>query len=219
MRLEYLQAARTLAQAEELALRHHDFDVLARLYMPLQEARRQRRQRCGEGIIRLDLIPKSAADPLSPEKIAEQFPHGQLLFAGWGTIQPVIELRRLQEDRGQYSETFLAAVYPIESARVVAIVPTDEVALPPPNPMSIDRLLRLLPPHSVVLTEDDLPRPAYSEVMALWERLHAPFLGAADLEHDPMRKIQAYRKTIRVDYACELAHQHLAETARRLRAP
>jgi hypothetical protein len=85
--------------------------------------------------------------------------------------------------------------------------------------MSIDRLLRLLPPHSVVLTEDDLPRPAYSEVMALWERLHAPFLGAADLEHDPMRKIQAYRKTIRVDYACELAHQHLAETARRLRAP
>lgn len=216
MRLEYLQAIRTLVQAEQLALHQTDFDALSRLYMPLQEARRQRRQRCGEGVIRIDLIAQDADDEMSPEIIVERFPHGQLLVAGWGTIQPAVELRRLQEERGLYSETFLAAVYPIESGRVVAVVPTDDVALPSPEAMSIDLLLRRLPPHSMVFSEDQLPRPAYSDVMNLWERLHKPFLAAADLERDPKRKIHAYRKTIRVDYACELAHQHLADVAREL---
>ena len=217
MAMEYRQAECAFVQAEGLALAQNDFDALSRLYMPLQESRRQRRQRCGEGIIRLNLIAQNAAEIISPEKIADQFPQGQLLIAGWGTIQPATELRRLQEERGQYAETFLAAVYPIESARVIAVVPTDEVALPAAEPMSIDRLLRRLPPHSVVFTEDQLPRPQYSEVMALWERLHAPYLAAADQEVDPMRKkIDAYRKTIRVDYACELAHQHLSDLARRI---
>src|SRR5476651_2360561 len=48
-RMEYLEAERTLAAAEKPAWDVRDFDALARLYMPLQEARRQRRQRCGEG--------------------------------------------------------------------------------------------------------------------------------------------------------------------------
>jgi hypothetical protein len=50
--------------------------------------------------------------------------------------------------------------------------------------------------------------------MSLWERLHAPFLASADAEVDPMRKIEAYRRAIQVDYACELAHQKLADVAR-----
>jgi hypothetical protein len=52
--------------------------------------------------------------------------------------------------------------------------------------------------------------------MALWERLHVPFLAAADAEANPLRKIAGYRQTIEVDYACELAHQHLADVAREL---
>jgi hypothetical protein len=50
--------------------------------------------------------------------------------------------------------------------------------------------------------------------MAMWEQLHAPYLAAADAEGDLLRKMEAYRKTIRVDDACELAHQNLATTAR-----
>jgi len=50
--------------------------------------------------------------------------------------------------------------------------------------------------------------------MALWERLHAPFLAAADMQVDPIRKIESYRRTIRVDYACELAHQQASSAAR-----
>jgi hypothetical protein len=52
--------------------------------------------------------------------------------------------------------------------------------------------------------------------MALWERLHAPFLAAADMQVDPILRIEAYRKTIKVDYACELAHQKLSHLAKDL---
>jgi hypothetical protein len=71
--------------------------------------------------------------------------------------------------------------------------------------------------------ENELPRgprpgtyATYAEVMAMWERLHLPFLAAADMQADPILRIDHYRKTIRVDYACELAHQKLSDVAREL---
>ena len=67
------------------------------------------------------------------------------------------------------------------------------------------------------LLEADLltqPGERYAEVMALWERLHTPFVMAADAEADPIRKMEGYRTAIRVDYASELAHQKLSDTAR-----
>ena len=53
-------------------------------------------------------------------------------------------------------------------------------------------------------------------MMALWERLHAPFLAEADAERDLLRQIERYRLTAHVDYACELAHQKLSDAAHRL---
>src|SRR5438105_454775 len=90
MRMEYLAAEDSLAQAEQLALAARDFDTLARLYMPLQEARRQRRQRCGEGVVRLDLIANGPSDQPDPDRIIAEIPHGQLLIAGWGSIEPAL---------------------------------------------------------------------------------------------------------------------------------
>ena len=54
----------------------------------------------------------------------------------------------------------------------------------------------------------------YGHVMDMWERLHLPFLATADMQVDPTQKIEHYRTTIRVDYACELAHQKLSDCAR-----
>src|SRR5271169_906635 len=99
MRLEYLLAERTLAAAEEEAWTGRDFDALARLMLPLQEARRQRRQRCGEGIVRWDLVARGPNDVLDAMHIAADYPHGQLLIAGWGTTSPAIELRRQQIEK------------------------------------------------------------------------------------------------------------------------
>ena len=89
--------------------------------------------------------------------------------------------------------------------------------------MLIDELLPRLPAHSIVLGDSELPRgprkgthATFAETMALWERLHAPFLAAADMQHEPIQKIDGYRQTIRVDYACELAHQKLSAVAREL---
>jgi hypothetical protein len=222
-RMEYLEAERTLAAAEKPAWDVRDFDALARLYMPLQEARRQRRQRCGEGIVRLDILATEMSDRLEGKSFVESFPQGQLLIAGWGSIGPAIDARRAQAKLGLYVEVFLAAVYPVQSGKIVAIVPTEDVTLPAVQPMAVDVLIRRLPAHSVVMSADELPvgqmigtLETYGRVMAIWERLHAPFLAAADATVDPIRRIEAYRAAIRVDYACELAHQGIYATARQL---
>src|SRR6478752_3970854 len=76
MRMEYLAAERTLERAEAIAWDARDFDTLARLYMPLQEARRQRRQRCGEGVVCLDLIAQSLEDRVDGRRVVENFPQG-----------------------------------------------------------------------------------------------------------------------------------------------
>jgi hypothetical protein len=226
MRMEYLDAEKTLCEAEKIAFAQRDFDTLGRLYMPLQETRRQRRQRCGEGVVCLDLIAQGPDDHISAQRIVENFPHGQLLVAGWGSIAQAVTTRELQKELGLYVETFLGAAYPIGDARAVAIVPLDGVKLPDPTPRSIDELIRLLPPHSMVYHENELPKGSqkgswqtYANVMNMWERLHAPFLAQADQTVEPLQKIEMYRKTIAVDYACELAHQKIADVARSIAKP
>jgi hypothetical protein len=223
MRMEYLVAEETLCRAEREAREQRDFDTLGRLYMPLQEARRQRRQRCGEGVVCLDLTAHDANDHVDGRRIVENYPHGQLLVAGWGSIEPAVKVRELQKQHGLFVETFLGAVYLVGDSRAIAIVPLEGVSLPDPTPRSIDELLRLLPIHSIVYHEQELPAGAvkgtwqtYASVMSMWEKLHAPFLAQADVIRDPEQKIEAYRKTIAVDYACELAHQKLADVARKL---
>src|SRR5437868_641775 len=79
METKYLEAEATLAAAEREAWRRREFDTLARLYMPLQETRRQRRQRAGEGVVCLDLIAQGPDDHLDGRHVVQNFPHGQLL--------------------------------------------------------------------------------------------------------------------------------------------
>ena len=227
MRMDYLGAEAALAEAERHAWAGRDWDTLARLYMPLQEARRQRRQRCGEGTVAVDLLAEGPDDYVDGRHVIENYPHGQLLVAGWGSIEPARRVRQLQAEHGLYVETFLGAVYPVgrgDPRRAVVIVPRDDANLPPPRPAnSLEELMSFLPQNCLVRWADELPRGSrggstqtYAEVMALWERLYAPYLAAADAEVDPVAKMEGYRQTIRVDYACELAHQKLSDAAREL---
>ena len=172
--------------------------------MPLQESRRQRRQRCGEGTIRLDYIAAAPTDRLNGKEIVHTIRQGQILIAGWGSIQPAIEARQAQKEAHLYVDVFLAAAYPTEKGRMVVIVPTDDAMLP-------------ATPNRIEISDMELAAvKTYEAVMAIWEKLHAPFLAASDVIADPVARIEAYRKTIGVDYACELAHQKLADTARQL---
>jgi len=223
MQMEYLQAEATLAAAERVAWGNRDWDALSRLYMPLQEARRQRRQRCGEGIVCLDLLAEGAGDVIDPLHVVQNYSHGQLLVAGWGTLEPAARVRGLAAEHEMYLDTFLAAVYPADNGRVIALLPLSGERLPEPTARPLDDLKRLLPHNSILLREDELPRgnragtyKTYGEVMAMWERLHTPFLAAADAESDLLRKMEGYRTTIQVDYACELAHQRLSDAARKM---
>ena len=131
---DYLDAENTLQRAESIAVQAGDLDALSRLYMPLQEARRQRRQRCGEGTIHMSLVARGPEDSeIDPVRLIEQYPHGQLLIAGWGSITPGIEFRKLAHARSLYVETYLAAVFQVDGQQVIAIFPSDESLLPPPE--------------------------------------------------------------------------------------
>jgi hypothetical protein len=229
MAMDYLGAEAALADAERHAWAARDWDTLARLYMPLQEARRQRRQRCGEGLVALDLLAEGPDDRVDGRRITENYPHGQLLVAGWGSTAPARRVRELQSEHALFVEAFLGAIYPVggtggNGRRAVVIVPLDDADLPEPGRAdSLDALMASLPVNSLVRWADELPRGSrrgttatYAEVMGMWERLHAPFLAAADAEVDPVSKMEGYRRTIRVDYACELAHQKLSHVAKEL---
>lgn len=224
MAMRYLEAEATLSAAEAQAWSQQDFDTLARLYMPLQEARRQRRQRCGEGIVCLDLLAQSAQDYVDPRHVVENYPQGQVLVAGWADFDPARQVRIIQAELGLYLETFLGAVYPLcDGQRAVVIAPLLDVSPPDAQPRTIEELTQSLPPHSLIFRPEEFPVgpqkgswQTYGRVMEIWERLHAPFLAAADSETDPIRQMEQYRRTIEVDYACELAHQKLSDVAKNL---
>lgn len=224
MRMEYLAAQHTLAEAEAIAWHARDFDTLARLYLPLQEARRQRRQRCGEGIVCLDLVAESADDDLLGRHIVDNYAHGQLLIAGWGTVQPALEVRRLADEYDLYLETFLAAAYPlIDGGRAIIIMPLADCDLPSPEPRTLEELRKVLPTDSLLLRDTQLPTGSlrgtaetYATVMELWEQLHTPLLARADAQTDLILRVEGYRTAIAADYACELAHQKLSDTAKTL---
>lgn len=223
MEMQYLEAERVLADAESQAWSAQAWDLLSRLYLPLQETRRQRRQRCGEGTIWLDLLARSEDDALI-DRIVDDIETGQLLPAAWGSIGGAVQLRRMAEQQKRYLDVFLAAVYPVGNERVVVIVPTADEPAPAARPRSLDELRQSLPRDCLILSPEELPvgrrtgsAETYACTMALWERLHAPFLARAEQEADLLRKMQLFRETIVVDYGCEFAHQHLADVARQLR--
>lgn len=220
----YIEAENRLLQAEHEAWRIRDWDALARLYMPLQEARRQRRQRCTEGEISLSLFAQGPADQVVGRHVLENYPEGQLLVAGWASVEPALQVRRLQMRFGLYVDVFLGAVYPLISGlRVIVIVPHERVLLPEPNPRRLDELTRLLQPGCIIVPEDDLPANGQkgdavlqARLQSWWETLHRPFLNEARERAELVHRIEAYRRVLRVDYGCELAHQELAATAHEL---
>jgi hypothetical protein len=165
--------------------------------MPLQETRRQRRQRCAEGIVKMDLLATAPGDDLSAESLIQKYPWGTVLVAGWESIEPAVKLRRLAAQRQHYLDVFLGSV---DSSGKITIHPLE-------NGGDANR--------TIILSRDDLPGDARGTT-ELWERLHQPFLADAEAQADPLKKIEGFRAAIAVDYGCELAHQHLADVARQM---
>jgi hypothetical protein len=220
--MDYLGAETALMQAERLALADSDFDALSRLYMPLQEARRQQRQRCGEGIVCLDLCSTGPADRVEARHVLEHYPHGQLLVAGWQSIEPAVKLRELAKQKALYVETFLGAVYKVDGRRLIVIAPFEDSKVPG-ECATLAELRARAPVGSVCIDDAELPAgprkgtfQTYGQVMTIWEALAAPFLAATDSLMDPRARIEGYRTTIQVDHACELAHQRLSDAAKLL---
>ncbi|MFN4241921.1 MAG: hypothetical protein ACK4PI_01640 [Tepidisphaerales bacterium] len=218
---DYIAAERLLERAKSLAMEQQDFDTLARLMFPLQEARRQKRQRCGEGVVRFDLVCRDAAEAC---EAVRHMPHGQLLIRGPASTAPAEAARRLVKSEGWFVDVLLGADFPLAGGGVLTAVfprPADLRTLAVPTPLEV--LLQRLPPHVVTLNPAELPagpRPGtaatFARVMDIFERLHRPFLAMADAMPVSAARLSAYDEVLAVDYACELAHQNAAEVAREL---
>ena len=104
------------------------------------------------------ILPADRTIRSTGRTIVQSVGHGQILIAGWGSIQPAINARQAQMELGLYVDVFLGAVYPMGEGRVVAIIPDTVVELPTSEPMPVDELIRRLPAHSIVLSEADLKR-------------------------------------------------------------
>lgn len=221
---DYIAAERTFEQAETIALAQKDWDTLSRLYFPLQETRRQKRQLCGEGIVCLSLIADSPNSLPDAHALAARYPKGQLLVAGWRSVDPAVKLRQLYRQAGSYAEVFLGAVFEVEGgACVVAVLPRAADLSAIPERLPLDGLVRRLPAHTILLSPAELPPgemhgtpQTFAHTMALWERLHLPFLAMADATPVSEAKLAAYRLVSEVDYACELSYQNAARAAREL---
>lgn len=219
--MDYLGAEALLVRAKRLAEAARDFDTLSRLMYPLQEARRQRRQRCGEGVVRLDVRAETAEEGAA---LLGTYRHGQLLVSGWKTTAPAEALRWEAARAGVFVEVFLGARFVVSGgAEVTVVLPKPAELSRLPDGLPLDGLLGRLPPHAVVLGPGELPAgerqgsPAtFAVTMGLWERLHRPYLAMADQMPVGEGRLRAYDEVLSVDYACELAHQNAAEVARLL---
>jgi len=225
MACDYLQATHLLAWAESVAYKARDFDSLARLYMPLQEARRLTRQRCGEGAF---CLRSASTVPLRDSVFSRSMNqplHGQFALGGFADIRPSVRFRHNFHKHALYADTFLTARYFISNEMIVTVIaPLETTKIPRRQRFrSVQDLARELPPECVTLLGKDIPpaqqlgdNHSFAFTMALYERLHYPFLARARATADPIARLEAYRTVIRVDYACEFAHQELSKLASQL---
>ena len=223
MAMQYLDAEKAFVDAEEIALARGDLDTLGRLYFPLQEARRQRRQVCGEGMVWLDGPPVKPEEEFDAAALLAESPQGQFLVPGWGDTRPGAAIRREAAERKLYAEAFLAAAFPAgrDGALLIALLPFERAELPKPEAVRGNRLAleRALPAGSVLLDPATIPprqlgdAGTFAWTMARWEALAAPYLSAANELKSTPDRIAGFRRAIAADYACEKAHQWLATTA------
>lgn len=221
---QFVEAEQMLLRAECDAMRHRDWDTLSRLYMPLQEARRQRRQRALEGLFCFDLVSDGPEDHIEGRHVLENYPHGVLLVAGWGTLEPALQTRKLQGRFRLYVDVLLGAKYPlIGGGNAIVVVPHEHAILPAVCPRRWNELPGVMPAHSLIFREEELPKgPRHktpeliSKVQGWWESMHWPFVLDARDTRDLRKRLSAYRRAIEVDYGCELAHQELSDTVKQL---
>ncbi|MHB1155960.1 MAG: hypothetical protein ACYC26_03870 [Phycisphaerales bacterium] len=100
--MRYLECERFCQRAIALARQAGDMDRLARIVMPLEEARRQRRQTAEDAGVTV------LAEKLSPGEIVQRHPRGCLmLLAPPFDANDVAAVRELAVQRGLFIETLL----------------------------------------------------------------------------------------------------------------
>ncbi len=111
----YLEAIDVLLEAEALALAAEDFDASAGCTCRCRNASPSSAA-CGEGIVRLDILPIDGVDP-EPVELLSLYPNGQLLIAGWGTCGPAVRFRAMAAEAKCTLRLFSRRHFPLLAVR------------------------------------------------------------------------------------------------------
>ena len=171
--------------------------------MPLQEARRQRRQRCGEGVVALDLIAQGPHDdrrrPTDRGEFSARAAARRRVGvdrAGGSGSAPSGGARAVRRDVSRGGRIPSAARRRSSSCHWTMRNCRRAISTRSRTWKSSCRNHSLVAERSAIVNGQRKGTPqTFGEVMALWERLHAPFLAEADAERDLVRQIERYRLT------------------------
>ena len=207
----YMAACRELQTAEALAWRGRDAAALARLWLPLLEARRQVRQNATDGLI---LIARPH-DRRAEHQVLQQFtqaPAGTLLLGGKDAGKIAGSVTYAACRSGACLETLLL----VEHGGVLRLCsPADphlaaglEVRTIAGAGEMIDPKLRAdmvvpLPPPGVYLAGDPLHALACESIVVAWEALALKWQARHPAHARPWEEMAWLRLALRIDPAAE----------------
>jgi len=133
-----------------------------------------------------------SGDQIPVQRVLEKYSFRPVFFAGWASIQPALEIRRLSAVTDCTSRPSSPPFIQHTEGQVLAIAPENS-PLPAPEARPLESLRQLSPPHAFYRRDSFQGfspglLSTYSQVMSMWESIHAPFLAAADAEPDPIKK-------------------------------
>jgi len=222
--MRYLACADHCLRALALARHHGDWAYYARILLPLQETRRQRRMIAAEGVTRLG----TAGLQEPPESWLRRMGAGCIVVTGPHEAREAVALRRVARERGQYIEV-LFADNPATDGRwtLLASVGTQPIKLTVVAPRSawIDQWLAptdAVPDRLPTQSDSGDAIELGSETPVDWFLDACEALGGAALATvkaplgDPQR-IEQLERCLEAVPDHEIIHQALGDAARAMR--
>jgi hypothetical protein len=208
----YVAAQQHLEAAERLAWRQRDLASLARLTLPLLEARRQIRHNAVDGTLVIDDPARPGAEARLSAEFLEQ-PAGTILLVGRRQRRLAAGVQYAQRRTGRCLEALLLVPGPHRRRRLASLadpvfaagLPTHTTTLPDDviQPADPADLTVPLPPAGTYAPRDRLHAVAREALLLAWEALALKWQARHPAGPGAWSELAWLRGALRVDPACE----------------
>ncbi|MCC7193473.1 MAG: hypothetical protein IT444_11890 [Phycisphaeraceae bacterium] len=211
VKMEYLTCEALCLQALVEARRRGEWEYYARVLLPLQEVRRQRRIIAAEGVIALGV---SATDPAIRTKI-ESLTSASIVLIKPSTVADAIALTARARQERKYLEILFADSDAADNTWTIRAFAGSTVSckLPAPPHHWIGRFFH---PGEIKVTADTSTDTPGAWFVHATERLGDAALAAISPKLTGAAKVAALEQCLEVITDHEIIHQRLADAARAL---